>query len=238
VIEFLGVPGVGKTTLARRLAAELCSHGCRAAFIGMDSPAELGRRAKLLRHLGQIAPYLIAEPRQASRSLALLRHFPQPGLAESLSRLRYWLRTVALARHGARTAEAAILDQGYFQGLFSWALPCRDFDPAVLPAVLEVIPRPELLVVLTASPEVVRARLRGRNAMHRKIDRCLRGDDHMLATSFRLVAYIEESASRSRCPMVRVCSGPEAAAATLSRQVLRMLTDRSCAAPSREVGSS
>ncbi len=187
VIEFLGVPGVGKTTLARRLAADLQTHGYRAAFVGMDSPAELGRWAKLLRHLGEIAPYLIAEPRQAWRALALLRHFPQPGLAASLSQLRYWLRTMALARRWAGAAEVAILDQGYFQGLFSWALPCGDLDPRVLAAALEVMPRPQLLVVVTASTEVVRARLRGRNAAHRKIDRCLLGDERWLAISFRLI---------------------------------------------------
>jgi thymidylate kinase len=227
VIEFLGVPGVGKTTIARRLATDLRSHGYRAAFVGMDSPAELSRRAKLFRHLGEIAPYLIAEPRQAWRSLALLRYFPQPALADSLSRLRYWLRTLALARRWARTAEVAILDQGYFQGLFSWALPCRGFDPRVLSAALEVIPRPELLVVVTASAEVVRARLRGRNASHRKIDRCLLGDERWLDISFRLITQIEQSASWSRCSMLRVGSGSDDPGAALSGHVLAMLAERS-----------
>ena len=121
----------------------------------------------------------------------------------------------------------AILDQGYFQGLFSWALPCRDFDPAVLAMALEVIPRPGLLVVVTASVEVVRARLRGRNTTHRKIDRCLLGDERWLDTSFRLITQIEQSASCNRCPMLRVGSGSEDPGERLSRHVLAMLAERS-----------
>jgi hypothetical protein len=55
VIEFLGMPGVGKTALAGKMTQILCERECDSVFVPMDSPSELGRYAKVGRHLGEIS---------------------------------------------------------------------------------------------------------------------------------------------------------------------------------------
>ena len=223
VIEFLGMPGVGKTTLARCLAEGLCARGHHAALVAMDSPVELSRPAKLIRHLGEVAPYLLRHPRRAWRATRLLQLFPQPTQLGALSRLRYWWRTAALAERAAAAAPVAILDQGSLQGLFSWALSSTAPDPASLPAALRLVRRPQIVVIVSAPADTVRARLQERAFGHRRIDRLLLADGQAFAAARAILARLEPALATTDCQVLRIDSSPAGAEGSLVEQVAGLL---------------
>jgi thymidylate kinase len=203
LIEFLGVPGVGKTTLARSTADQLRESGQDVVFMPMDEAANLGRWSDRARGLIDIAGYALVRPSQMLRSAGIVRLFPQPSLLTSIKALGYWLRTHALVHKHAARAAFVVLDQGFYQGLYSWALLGRRLEPAQLLAAMDGMPRPDLLVVMTAPPATVRARLAGRCFTHRWIDGLLLEDQEWIDKSTAIIALIERAARATGCPIIR-----------------------------------
>ena len=202
-IEFLGVPGVGKTTLAERLARDLREQGGNVAFLPMDGLADLSRWADRVRHLIDIARYSLVMPQQAWRSARIARAFPQPTLTAALKTLGYWLATHQLAHKHAQRAEVVVLDQGYYQGIYSWALQSPALDQTILSSALRLVPMPDIVIVVTAPAEAIRARLKHRSDSHKWVDRLLLNDDRSLEKSVDLVARIEQAGREVGCCMVR-----------------------------------
>jgi thymidylate kinase len=202
LIEFLGVPGVGKTTLARGLAADLAQHGYNAAFLPMDAPIHLNRYIKLAHQVGEISRYAAARPRQALRTARVLRYFPQPNLTTFAKVIRYWLRTHAVIERERRRGEIIVCDQGYYQGLYSLARLSAASDQEALSAALRLIPRPKLAILVTADSENVLARLRSRRYAHRSVDKLLLDDRRCLDKSVRLVAEIAAALGAADRPLI------------------------------------
>jgi broad-specificity NMP kinase len=223
LIEFLGAPGTGKTTLARALAEELCGRGYPATFVSMDAAPGLGRYAKAGRDLLEIGPWIAANPGQLRAAVALMRRFPQRSRVSALLRLRYWLRTLARAHRGAVMAELVILDQGCFQGLASWALFSTEPDPSAIRAVLPTLPSPTILVAMTLPEDAIRSRLRARNYQHRQIDRLLLAEERWIGAALAAVAEVEQAARERGCAVVRIDSRADTAA-TLADQVVAILS--------------
>lgn len=202
-IEFLGVPGVGKSTLAECLARDLRAQGGDVAFLPMDVLADLGRWADRARHLVGIARYSLVMPQQTWRSAKIARACPQPTTAASLKTLGYWLATLRLAHEYARRGQVVVLDQGYYQGIYSWALQSPPLEEEVLRSVLRLAPMPDIVIVVTAPASAIRARLEQRSHTHKWVDRLLLSDDRALDKSVDLVARIEQAGREMGCPIVR-----------------------------------
>lgn len=192
IIDFIGAPGVGKSTFARELAARLDACGRLTTLISSYRPTEIvgsgqvvpncepGHIRTLLHRLSRPATELMANawslPRgSGSASLvdALLMLLPPRGLISSI-RLQQYLLRLAYSWRAASEAERIILfDQGFLQALCSLVVLGGSVGEEQIAEAVELLPPANLVVHLTAPVTVLEQRLRERNAQQGRMERLL-----------------------------------------------------------------
>ena len=219
LIEFLGMPGNGKTTLARGLAADLAQHGYDATLLLMDAPVNANRYVKLGRQLVEIARYSISHPHQATCMARVLRYFPQPNLMTFAKASRYWLLTSAIIARHSRQAQIVVCDQGFGQGLFSLALQAPSLKDEAFNAALRLIPTPGLTILVTTDQETTEARLRERRYAHRWVDKLLLSDRGCWERAARIVEHIIAALRAADRPLTAYASSRTRSVAADTREL-------------------
>src|SRR5690348_7408027 len=120
-IEFMGLPGVGKSTIARGVCAKLRAAGHR---LGLSPDDYVYAHPLVLRayKLARIAAHGALHPDLALRSARRSRAFPQPSRSTAIRLLHNWLYVSAVCATRPRHRRLVVLDQGVCQGLYSLAL--------------------------------------------------------------------------------------------------------------------
>ena len=175
-VELCGIPGSGKSHLARAVVGELAGRGIRAR----DASLVAGQQARAGR-LGRKAwggvRAVATRPRLAVATARAVR-------AARVDRRELVARTVNLLAHrtiadrAARQAQVVLVDQGIVQELASVGLTgdldrCLDVLPPELAAT-------DLLVVVTVASPTAAARLEHRATGESRVER-LRGGDLVTA---------------------------------------------------------
>lgn len=150
IIELYGLPATGKSTLARAFEGE--------GAVCVATP----RGSKLL---ALSVRYCCLHLRSAVLQLWYLARFAQPKTRAALFKSLFvahaakWERACSISRRGG----IAILDQGHHQNLLS--LFANEPSDSVLRAYLRVLPRPDMVLVLSTSPGERRERLSHREVV-------------------------------------------------------------------------
>lgn len=163
VVDFVGLPGAGKSTLSRAVADALRAAGANVAEPTQDVTRAPNRR---LRKLAFAARTLLRHPWS---SLVVVRHIiaTRQRTARDLWSCAFnFLYTCGLVAKITREPGIHLLDQGYFNAL--WGISFSASRPMPLASLIRAgfhccgRDRLDLVLLIDVQPEVVLARLRAR----------------------------------------------------------------------------
>jgi hypothetical protein len=187
IIELFGPPGVGKTSFAGALAAQLRERGRHVDLVLSYRPSEypLTFRADRAARLGIPAALRrltrpMVESFAAGHSMSsceahamaeLMRVLVPKNFIWSLRLRQYLLRLSRNRRAAELAAHITLFDQGFVQAVYTLALQARAVDRERLRLALDAVPLPDLLVRIDASIEILGARLVERRNRQGRVER-------------------------------------------------------------------
>ncbi len=200
-VEFLGLPGAGKSELSRRVAQILAARG-----IPVDQPSYvlahgLGLAARAARKSTRVLREAALHPGRTSVSARAIAGSGQPSLFVFGKMLFNWLLVSDLVRTGRRTAGVHLYDQGVFQAL--WSIGFGGDAGSIDGLAGELwgqIPLPDVVTVLEASIPTVEQRLRACPEFDSRIDSLVLVNPEILLRCLEMLEktkrVLEEIASR------------------------------------------
>jgi len=199
VVELFGPAAVGKSTLARALAAEFAQRNVPVRLVASARPAEQGRGSNGSRSgERRFLPAPVARAIKVFGALGVLMPgAPVDALVADLMAILppgKWIRSIRMRRYSAalcrswRSSESengvVLFDQGFVTLLSSLALLSGPIDERSLARGLALIPKPDLLIRVDASRAVVAARLEKRLRRQSPLERMF---ENRIAVSLRQV---------------------------------------------------
>jgi predicted kinase len=172
VVELCGLPGAGKSHLARRLRAALAEHGVVVHSPGDRVGPDVPRGRRLAGKLGMVTRQAMDEPGRSIGLATALRTAPGDERVGALARWVAWAVAQRLVSDGARRHGVSVLDEGVLQAL--WSIGLRsDVRPVLrlLEADSAAWVTSSLVVVVEAPVDLVERRLAARASQHSRTQR-------------------------------------------------------------------
>lgn len=193
-VEFLGLPGAGKSTLAHAVTAELRVRGVRVT----PPRCTNGRRDATLGRLGIKLWYAIRGAVQAPRRtlfwLKLLAESRQAHRGDWWGSALNWFYLLGITRQRASHPGIQLLDQGVFQALWSVGYAAQQrgvLSSQLLPQLRATLPPRILVVLVGTSAATATQRLRHRDGKSRLERDLARGSrDSRVATALEVLDQV------------------------------------------------
>ncbi len=229
IIELCGMPAAGKTTMARRLADGLreCGHEVEliSSYRPMEADKNVGpvasgvrRLARPLRETLAAIGEVMSGERHDHFIGELLRLLPPPNVFSSVRIKQYLLRLLMSWERASGSRHIALFDQGFIQGLASLMVMTKSVDPTAIEQAVSRIPKPDLLIRIHASEELLKARLHKRRQLQSRFERLLELD---LRSNLRFGPALDvlcASFNRQVAPVIAIQTGDTVSyAAALAR---------------------
>jgi len=192
VVEFIGIPGSGKTTISNRVNEILKAKGITCCENSDDLPTGIGRKFCLLhRYIMFFSSNLIFN----SRAVSTIVNSDQVSLYDLKIALRAWLGSAYLLHTYRRKYGVRLIDQGIFQAIWQIGFGSRETK------VVERSNRlfyeyPDILVSIQASPDTIFRRIANRDGIGR-LDKNIQVKPYLMEKAFRL--FNEVMLSESSC---------------------------------------
>ena len=210
VVEFLGLPGSGKSTVSKRIAEHLSQWGLtiREPVRELSDRSDLGSSLRGYQGKSQlVARELLTHPADSWRAIRALLGSGQPSPRVLFSVTFNWLMQCSLLRSCRSMRVVHLFDEGIFQALWSIGLEGRPEVIRELGTVLhETLSTPDAVVVLDADPAVIAERLRRRKSRDSRADREWLDDPDAVVRAAALmravVDTLDEVSGRDGMPQV------------------------------------
>ena len=175
VIEFVGLPGAGKSVLSVKVAALLRARGLDVAEPTHVLNHRVGSARRRVTRVAVALRQIAVSPARSCAGARAIAATAQHRHRDFLKSLTAWL--LALDTIGRTRAAVTILDQGLFQALWSiqWSAERETTRIAALAA--RALPPSMGVVIVETDPHVVRRRLAGRDAPASRLERHDDGDE-------------------------------------------------------------
>jgi len=170
-VEFLGLPGVGKSSLSRRVAVMLRERGHPVHEATFDLGHTPGTMSRSLRKAVPVGREMLLHPWSAGRACRAVIASRQDSSLTAFKMIFNWLMVAGIARRATRLQGVHLFDQGLCQALWSIGLSSSNAAPGrVGDALFALAPRPDLIFNIEASAETVARRLRERGGRDSRAD--------------------------------------------------------------------
>jgi len=177
VIEFIGLPGVGKSTLSHRVAEILGQRGWRVDQPTYAVDHEMRYWERLLLKLMRVSAEVIFHPAHALRSVRAILATRQASAADFIGVTVNWLFVSSLLRKSDRRPGVHIFDEGLFNVL--WSIGFSASSPRTAPLLKELAREGSTAVVALIEADVaaIRERLDLRKHGQSRLERAGATDD-------------------------------------------------------------
>jgi len=190
-VEFVGLPGAGKSALSHQVAALLGAAGM-AVSEPTDRLNQISLTSRTLAKVGYGIEGAAAAPMASARWLRVFRGTGQRSLADTGRVALNWFFLAGLTRGLTRRPGVHLLDQGIFQGLWSAGYAARDGAVAgrqIDAAVQAALPPRILVIVVETSPATLRRRLHERPGGDSRLERDLTTSESAESLTRALAAF-------------------------------------------------
>jgi thymidylate kinase len=205
VVEFLGLPGAGKSTLADRLLARLAARG-----LACGGAVDLARlRGGRIRHYTRAAKFVYQRGRHVPAAMRLAAAVTPATSARwwLAAKLAMWPYRLGIAQ--ARRFETLVLDQGPLQSAWIVLLEGSLLDDRVLADALNDLladdARAFAFIYVDIAPEVAAVRIETRGPMDAPFDRGRTETQRRLASHRQqLERVLRVALERTGAPVLRL----------------------------------
>jgi hypothetical protein len=178
VIEFVGLAGVGKSTISHRVAEILEQRGWRVEQPTYLVDHEMRAWQRLLLKLRLVTAEAIFHPACAVRSLSAILATRQASTADVIRLTVNWLFMSSLLRKTDRRAGVHIFDEGQLNALWSIGFSATSAGTAgILAELARQRSAPVVVALIEADIAAVRARLDLRKNGQSRLERTASADD-------------------------------------------------------------
>ena len=175
-MEFVGLPGVGKSHATRLVAARLAARGTPARSTALRINHELGTWRRMLYKSGVCMAEALKRPGHVLRVGRALVRSGQQSHVDVIMLSYNWFFLLGMMSRARRRPGVELMDEGIVQLLWSIGLAGRDHvvlecSAALFDGARHAAPLPDVVVVVEAPLGLIAARLDSRRSRDGRIDR-------------------------------------------------------------------
>lgn len=171
VVELVGLPGSGKTTLATALRHRLVGAGIPCTVLDAGISAKAPKRARIARRTGYALHELAHAPGSTRRVTRVLVSSGQEGPRDTAAVLAQWLAIEHLAGRDRGRPGVRLLEEGVVQTSWTAVLRAKHVRAEDLWACMTPGARSDLALFLDVPPELAADRLAERRSRHSRTQR-------------------------------------------------------------------
>ena len=218
LVEFCGLPGSGKTSLAAATRAVLTDAGVTCHVVDEGVSAATSRPVRIARRASSVLVEAAAHPARTAGIAARVTRARPGSVRDTVAVIAQWLALQRLLASTGGGDGVRLVEEGEVQTLWTLGLRASREVPAPLWQRRAAAARPDLLVVVQAPVDVALNRLDQRASKHSRTQRLPAAQRRAELT--RGQDLLDGILAGVRLPVVRLCNDGEAPLRELARRVV------------------